>query len=174
MQPFGATPSDPPSDTDIRQALDRAVGSAVFRAAPKLTAFLRFVVERALAGEAARLKGYTIAVEALGRDADFDPGTDPSVRVEAGRLRQRLERYYGREGAADPVIIEIARGSYVPRFRRRPPSRAALAPGDEAALHALIAKVIEQRRVRVEAMMDQIQRTKEMLERSRTLLRRRT
>ncbi len=76
------------------------------------------MVETTLAGRGAEIKGYTIAVEALGRPEDFDPVSDPIVRVEAGRLRRALEQYYAGEGAADPVRIEVARGGYVPVFLR--------------------------------------------------------
>jgi len=112
-------------DARIRAALERVVTSAVLSNSPHLVAFLRFVVEEALAGRGERLKAYTIATAALGRDADFDPQSDPIVRVEATRLRATLARYYEGPGRDDPVIIEIARGSYVPTFKERP------APGPE-------------------------------------------
>ena len=70
-------------------------------------------------GEAQRIKGYTIAVEALGRGESFDPQADPIVRVEAGRLRRTLEHYYAGLGAQEPIVIELPRGSYVPTFRRQ-------------------------------------------------------
>jgi hypothetical protein len=81
------------NESGIRAALGRVLASATFQSSPRLIAFLRFVVERVLAGDEMYLKGYTIAVEALGRNADFDPRLDPIVRVEAGRLRRLLARY---------------------------------------------------------------------------------
>ena len=113
--------SEPFSEPEIRAALDRILAGAQLRAAPQLTAFLRFVVDRALAHDETHIKGYTIATEALGRDASFDPANDPIVRVEAGRLRRALDRYYAEAGAGDPVHIELPRGSYVPVFHRREP-----------------------------------------------------
>jgi tetratricopeptide (TPR) repeat protein len=124
---FPPAGEDEPAIGEIRTALDKITGSEVFRNSPQLIAFLRFVVEAALRGEGERIKGYTIAVEALGRRADFDPQNDPIVRTEAGRLRRALERYYAGPGAADPVVIEIARGSYVPSFRSRATRRRAWA-----------------------------------------------
>jgi tetratricopeptide (TPR) repeat protein len=103
----------------IRAALDRMVGSEMFRDSPQLAAFLRFVTEAELRGESDRIKGYTIGVEALGRGKDFDPQADPIVRVEATRLRRTIERYYAGPGASDPVIITLSPGSYVPAFRAR-------------------------------------------------------
>lgn len=113
------------ADDDVRRSLAAIVVSPAFHASPQLAAFLRFVVESTLTGRSDRIKGYTIAVEALGRDDKFDPQTDPIVRVEAGRLRRALDRYYAGPGADDPILIELPRGSYVPNFRRRartPPS----------------------------------------------------
>ena len=108
-----------PPGAEIRGALGRLVASSTFRASPQLATLLCFVVERVLAGKGGRLKGYTIAVEAFGRAPDFDPQIDPIVRVEAGRLRRRLERYYADEGAGETVWIELPRGGYVPVFHWR-------------------------------------------------------
>ena len=108
-----------PNPQDIYAALDRICSSPTFSAAPKLTRFLRFVVEATLAGQGARLKGYTVAVEALGRDENFNPQADPIVRVEAIRLRRALAHYYAEVGARDPVMIDIPRGRYVAHFRWR-------------------------------------------------------
>ena len=107
---------------DINKLLKRVLESSCFRGSLRLTNFLKFVVETTLAGKAANIKAYTIAVEALNRGCDFDPQSDPIVRVEAGRLRQALARYYGDAGRDESVLIELPRGTYVPVFRRREPT----------------------------------------------------
>jgi len=114
---------------EIYRQLDRICASRAFRGSLRLTRFLRFTVETALVGKSDTIKAYTIAVEALGRDANFDPQSDPIVRVEAGRLRQALARYYAGAGRNDPVLIEFPRGTYVPSFQRTaaggaPPTKA--------------------------------------------------
>lgn len=106
------------SPDEIRAELGRVLASDIFRAAPQLTAFLSYVVEKTLAGRAGELKGYTIAVEAFGRSPDFDPQTDPIVRVEAGRLRKALNLYFAADGIADPVRITVPVGAYIPAFER--------------------------------------------------------
>ena len=118
---------DVPSEPEVRAALERMAASDPFRTSPQLGAFLRYVVDAVLTGRGASLKGYTIAVEALGRDPRFNPQVDPIVRVEATRLRRAMERYYAGAGSTDPVVIALARGSYVPTFSRRcaPPADAA-------------------------------------------------
>ena len=107
-----------PTTEEVRAALARIAGSDAFRACPQLVAFLRYVVEATLRGGQDRIKGYTIAVEALGRGDDFDPQNDPIVRVEAMRLRRALQRYYADGGRDDAVHIILPLGSYVPVFRR--------------------------------------------------------
>lgn len=111
-------PSEGPSPSEIRLALDRILASPAFAKSGQLTSFLRFVVEEMLAGRGGTIKAYTIAVDALGRDANFDPQLDAIVRVEAGRLRQALAHYYATDGRFDPIVIELPRGHYVPTFHR--------------------------------------------------------
>lgn len=110
------TPMSPDQVRLIRVALERVVASDVFRNAPQLGKFLRFVVEATLEGRAAELKGYTIATQAFGRPTDFDPQIDPIVRVEAMRLRRALDTYYAGSGIYDQLRIAIPRGGYVPHF----------------------------------------------------------
>jgi len=117
-----ARDSDSPTAADCRDALGRLIDSAEFQAAPRLTAFIRFVVDAALGGRAEMVKAYTVAVDALGRTADFDPSRDSIVRVEAGRLRTALARYYEGTGSDDPVMIAVPRGGYIPHFRWRQPT----------------------------------------------------
>ena len=78
----------------IRTELARVLSSSEFAASRHLTNFLTYVVEESLAGREERLKERTIAIGALGRDADFDSRLDCIVRVVAGKLRRALERYY--------------------------------------------------------------------------------
>jgi hypothetical protein len=131
-----------PTVEEVRAALDRIAASEAFCACPQLVAFLRYVVEATLRGSQDRIKGYTIAVEALGRGDDFDPQDDPIVRVEAMRLRRALQRYYANGGANDAVQIVLPLGSYVPVFRRAatpvalpPPERAD--NGQRCTAHAV-------------------------------------
>lgn len=108
--------TDRPTPDEVRVVLDRIVNSSVFRSSPQISAFLIFVVEAALDGRADRIKGYTIGVEVLKRNKNFDPQTDPIVRVEATRLRRAIERYYSGPGAGDSVRIKLVRGNYIPVF----------------------------------------------------------
>jgi TolB-like protein/Tfp pilus assembly protein PilF len=104
---------------DCRLQLDRILKSADFEATARERRFLSHVVEESLAGRGDRIKAYSIAVEVFGRDASFDPQTDPIVRIEAGHLRRSLERYYLTAGQSDAIVITIPKGAYVPTFALR-------------------------------------------------------
>lgn len=104
----------------MREALEKLVASETFARSERARKLLRYIVERELAGEAERLKGFSIAVDVFGKDAEFDSATDAVVRVQAGRLRELLAQYYASEGAAAPVRIIIPRGSYVPSYETLP------------------------------------------------------
>lgn len=114
-------PSDTPSvprDAILLQ-LDRIVGSEIFRGSDRSTKLLRYLVGQTLGGKAESLKEYTIGTEALGKSSSFDPRLDHIVRAEASRLRARLEKYYTSDGRADPILISLPKGTYVPEFRAR-------------------------------------------------------
>ncbi|NJO31895.1 MAG: tetratricopeptide repeat protein [Rhodospirillales bacterium] len=100
----------------MREALARIVESAEFVRSPRLQRFLRFVVEEALAGRGNALKEYAIAIEVFDRDSSYDPQTNSLVRVEASRLRAKLEKYNAIDGRDEPVHISLPAGSYMPAF----------------------------------------------------------
>ena len=103
----------------INEALARVLASQVFRGAARQCRFLEFVVRQTLDGHADQIKAFVIAIDVFDRDEGFDPVGDPVVRVQAGRVRQSLDRYYATEGATDPVRITIPKGRYVPHFVTR-------------------------------------------------------
>jgi TolB-like protein len=111
-----------PTNDQIREQLKSIVDAPSFANQNKIRRFLSFIVEQTLAGNERKLKQYSIATEALGRDASFDPELDPIVRLEAGKMRKALEVYYLSEGASDQVRITVPKGGYVPAFSYAEPS----------------------------------------------------
>jgi hypothetical protein len=98
------------------QALEEVLESEAFLRSDQLRSFLRFICELEIAGRSAEISESSIAVKALGRAADFAPSEDTIVRNRAHALRQRLASFYAKEGSASAIRIELAKGSYVPRF----------------------------------------------------------
>lgn len=120
---------DEVSEAQARAACERILASAVFAKARSMGRLLRHLVEQALCGNARGTTEYAIALEVLGREAaSYSPGTDPSVRVQMGRLRQRLEAYRSQCAQPGEVVIRIPLGSYMPVIERYEPMPAAAPP----------------------------------------------
>jgi tetratricopeptide (TPR) repeat protein len=100
-----------------RQQLERTLGSKLFARSEQLSRLLRFLIEKHLEGSDRDLKESVIGVEVFGRRPDYDPKSDPIVRTEVRRLRQRLSEYYQNGGSADAVRFEVPKGGYVPAVR---------------------------------------------------------
>ena len=115
--------------TAIRAQMERILDSRDFQASARLKNFFRFLVEETLSGHAARLKGYTIATTVFGRPDNFDAQTDPIVRVEAAKLRSRLEHYYYTHHTPGSVYIELPKGRYIPEFSIIAPEERQTASG---------------------------------------------
>ena len=84
---------------------DRLLSDADFARSPSMCKLLRFLVDYKLSGNDIPLKSYTIATDALGRDADFDTQTDSYPRVQMGRLRRMLDNFYLRKGGENRLSI---------------------------------------------------------------------
>lgn len=104
-----------PTPEAINGQLRRILASEDFQASARLKRLLEFLVLETLEGRGDDLKAYTIALGVFGRDPSFDPQVDPTVRVEAGKLRSKLERYYYINND-DPIRIDVPKGRYVPSF----------------------------------------------------------
>lgn len=103
--------------TDEKLAqLERILQSQVMQGSESLRAFLRFVVQKAIDRQEDQLKEYTIATEVFGRGEQYSPRTDSVVRVQASRLRSKLQEYYFTEGKCDTILIELPKGHYTPSF----------------------------------------------------------
>ena len=98
----------------VRAHLAKILLSDGFVKADRLCRFLRFTVEAKLNGDEDQIKEYVLGREVFDRNGDYDPRTDPIVRVEARRLRTKLEVYYSAAGQGDTVRIEFPKGGYVP------------------------------------------------------------
>ncbi len=111
---------DQVSHTQVRAELGHILGSPQFSGSERLSNFFQFVVDKTLAGESEDIKEYLIATEVYRRGAAYDPKTDSIVRVEASRLRRKLQDYYLAGGHPGAVHFDLPKGSYVPTFTIRP------------------------------------------------------
>jgi hypothetical protein len=108
--------------------VDRIVNSPTLHGSESLCKLLRYLAEHSVDHPGVALKEYQIATEVFGRPADFDPQVDSTIRVQAGRLRSKLAAYYSSEGAGDPFVLEMPKGSYLLTFHQRTDGKPQLLP----------------------------------------------
>jgi hypothetical protein len=137
---FAETTREPTIEA-VQASLDAVLACTELRLSERNRRFLAFVVSETVAGNAERIKAYSIGVDVFGRDDSFDPTTDPIVRIEATRIRTALAAYYIGPGLGDSIRISIPPGSYVPSFSWSPrscpisfPPAAAMLPAVTSAL----------------------------------------
>lgn len=102
-------------DAKLEQ-LERILQSRTLQGSENLKSFLRYVTLKSIEESTDPLKEYTIATEVFGRNNDFSPRSDSVVRVQASRLRHKLQEYYATEGKSDRILIELPKGHYNPVF----------------------------------------------------------
>ncbi|MGE0023091.1 MAG: hypothetical protein AB7S70_05595 [Hyphomicrobium sp.] len=121
----------------IREQLGRILKSGPFHQSQRRQRFLDYLVTETLAGRGERLKAYTIALAVFDRPDSFDPLVSPIVRIEAGRLREKIREYYDTDGQSDSVRIELPKGSYIPQFEFRqaaaPVTSSVASPSEQQA-----------------------------------------
>jgi len=112
------------TDADLRLSqVERLVNSHTLHGSDSLCKLLRYLADHAVKQPGLALKEYQIATEVFGRSPDFDPHVDSLVRVQAGRLRTKLNEYYSSEGVGDPILVELPKGSYSVTFQPAIPVR---------------------------------------------------
>src|SRR4051794_4899163 len=99
-----------------RAQVDRILASKTFEASDVHRRLLHFLSEKTLSGEADRLKEYTIGIEAFGKPESYDPKQDSIVRLQVGRLRQKLAVYYQSEASGDTIGVTVPKGAFKLNF----------------------------------------------------------
>lgn len=106
-----------PSSDLVRDELTRLTDSDFLRRPPSHLRLLRYLVEHRLANDDGALREMSIGIEVFHRDpATFDPRTDPIVRVNVSRLRERLVKHYAMFEVLPQVRIDLPKGHYIPEF----------------------------------------------------------
>jgi hypothetical protein len=125
-------PEAAPGLDEAREQVERILAGDTFRTTEVLRRLLRFLAEKTFSGEADNLKEYSVGLDALGKPATYDPRKDAGVRLQASRLRQKLDEYYRSEGSGDALVIELPKGRFKIAWRARDaepiPAAAPLAP----------------------------------------------
>src|SRR6516225_11905869 len=104
------------ANEDVRIQLDRILASRALAGSDQLKRLLRLTVDRTISNQSDLLKEYNLGLEVFQRPPDYDPKVDPIVRVQARRLRAKLDEYYAGEGYSDSLVIRLPKGGYMPAF----------------------------------------------------------
>lgn len=115
-----------PDHSAVQSELARILTSRCFRSSKALQKFLHYIVTETLKGHTDRLNQHCIAIQGLGKAADFDALDNPLVRIQAGRLRKQLDDYYATEGRFNAVRITLPTGSYQPVFTQHLPQHKVI------------------------------------------------
>jgi hypothetical protein len=131
-------------EEDLNRQIEKIINHPLFNKSKRSVSFLRYTCKKSIQGKQDHIKEYSIAVDAFGLDPSFDPQTDPRIRVEARRLRKKLQEYYLMEGKNDSILISIPKGSYIAEFCERSDSPALCkkSPGHKDFIFAFKGFVI--------------------------------
>ena len=113
---------------ECRALVQRVVSSRGFEKSARMRDLLAYVCNRALDDGVVDIHEHEIGCAVFGRSEDYDTGEDNIVRVNASQVRKKLEAYFAAEGAAEPIVLELPKGKYVPVFRERPEVKAPSPP----------------------------------------------
>ncbi|HXU35907.1 MAG TPA: hypothetical protein VN937_06050 [Blastocatellia bacterium] len=111
-KPREESPTDQPGTAEKLEQLETVLRSQTLASSPNLRVLLQYLVVKAIGDQEIHLKEYTIATEVFGRAGTFDSRTDSVVRVQAKRLRTKLQEYYEQEGKSDKIFIDVPKGHY--------------------------------------------------------------
>lgn len=126
----------------FREELESVLSSDALRNADSLRRLLSYLAEAYLAGTARDVKEYAIGRDVMGKPEDYDPRVDASVRVQVGKLRQRLEQYYFSEAPHSRWQIRLPKGHFELEFHGQPEEVApAVSPLTSARLWKSLAAI---------------------------------
>jgi hypothetical protein len=99
--------------------IERVIASNQFRSSLRLSEFLRYIAECAVKETPEAATEQQIGVHVFQRSPGYNSSEDSIVRTHARLLRQKLAEYFATDGAAEPTIVEVPKGHYLPIFRLR-------------------------------------------------------
>jgi hypothetical protein len=118
------------AENPLQQQIEKIIASPHLNGSIALCRLLRFLATEAVINPGVAVKEYRIATELFHRPSEFDPKLDSTVRVQTARLRSKLAEYYSGDGAADEVVVEMPKGSYLVTYHHKLAPAGTLAHPD--------------------------------------------
>jgi hypothetical protein len=120
-------------DQAVEDQIERILHSEELRGSEVLRRLLRFLADKSASGETEDLKEYIVAIDGLGKPSTYDPRYNSAVRIQVGRLRQKLADYYRGEGRNDPIFIDVPKGRFKLKMVHRATEAAPASAAEELA-----------------------------------------
>ena len=95
----------------IHAQIDRLLKSKTLKGSEHHRKLLSYLAEKSIDSEEHCLKEYTVALEAFGKPATYDPRHDSTVRIQAARLRRAGAVLLGRRGCR-PIVVDMPKGGF--------------------------------------------------------------
>jgi hypothetical protein len=99
--------------------IEQVLSSNQFKGSLRLREFLRYIADCAIKQCPEAATEQQIGVHVFNRLPGYNSSEDSIVRTHARLLRQKLAEYFATEGSAEPLVIEVPKGHYLPVFRAR-------------------------------------------------------
>ena len=96
---------------ELQELIQRIINSGVLGRSRTYGEILTYLAECAISGNSP--KEMAIAIDVLGRGADFDVGKDSIVRVHIYHLRNKLKKYFDKFGKQEKFWLDIPKGQYI-------------------------------------------------------------
>jgi len=96
---------------ELQALVQRIINSGVLGRSRTYAEILTYLAECVINGN--NPKEMAIAIDVLGRDADFDVGKDSIVRVHIYHLRNKLKAYFDKYGKQEKYLLDIPKGQYI-------------------------------------------------------------
>jgi hypothetical protein len=129
-----------PTQDEVMAQVDRILTSKGFSGSDPMRNMLLYLASKATEHPGEAVKEFELATGALGKASSYDPRTDSTVRVVASRLRSKLVEYYAEDGAHDPLIVSIPKGSYLLVTTQRPAEPPAASTAEASALRLSVTR----------------------------------
>src|SRR3984885_12726917 len=97
--------------TAIQEQVGRLLADSHFSQSRRFQSFLRYVVEKTLAGQEDAIKERTLGEELFGRRPAHDTASAPIVPVTAAAIRKRIAEYYQDPGHESDLRVSLPSGS---------------------------------------------------------------
>lgn len=119
-----------------RREVQAIIGSGIFAPSSRQAMLLEYLFNKVVEGRATDLKEFTVAVELFHKPLDFNSHSDATVRVEAHRLRKKLEKYYETFGRRSELRVVLPAGQYLLEFQPAPTEEWRVVAAPDTAVGA--------------------------------------